>query len=126
VAFSPIDRIQIQIAIEGYPALSGMLVRHFAPRTCDSILGILPSDSRAYLWKDSMVYFELPVSMGPEKARKFFKRGELLYWPLKDSVCVAIADGVPFSQVNQIGSVLGMLPPLGEVKAGTRMRVSKL
>ncbi len=102
-----------------------MLVRHFAPRTCDSILGVLPQDSRVYLWKDSLVYFELPVSMGPEKARKFFKRGELLFWPLKGAVCIAITDGVPFSQVNQIGSVLGLLPPLGEVKGGTRVRVSK-
>jgi hypothetical protein len=64
--------------------------------------------------------------MGPEKARKFFKRGELLYWPLKDAVCIALADGVPFSQVNQIGSVLGLLPPLGELKTGTRVRISKL
>ncbi len=125
MSFSPIDRIQIKIEVEGYPPLSGMLVRHMAPRTCDSILGVLPSDSRVYLWQNSLVYFELPVSMGPEKARKFFKRGELLYWPLKGAVCIAVADGVPFSQVNQIGSVLGLLPPLGGVKTGTRVRVSK-
>ncbi len=63
--------------------------------------------------------------MGPEKARKFFKRGELLYWPLKGAVCIALADGVPFSQVNQIGSVLGLLPVLRELKAGTHVRVSR-
>lgn len=102
-----------------------MLVRHLAPRTCDTLLGILPQDSRAYLWQDSLVYFELPVGMGPEKARKFFKRGELLYWPLKGAVCIALADGVPFSQVNQIGSALGMLPVLRELKTGTRVKVSK-
>ncbi len=64
--------------------------------------------------------------MGPEKARKFFKRGELLYWPLKGAVCIAVADGVPFSQVNQIGSLLGLIPPLEKVKAGTRVRVLKI
>lgn len=63
--------------------------------------------------------------MGPEKARKFFKRGELLYWPLKGSVCIALTDGVPFSQVNQIGNVVGTVPSLEGMKAGTRVRVLK-
>ncbi len=122
---SPIDRIPIQISIERHSIIEGMLVRHLAPRTCDSILGLLPRESRAYLWQNLLIYFELPLVMGPEKASKFFKRGELLYWPLKGAICIALRDGVPLSQLNHIGSLVSLEDSLAAMKAGAKIRIEK-
>ncbi len=122
---STFDRIPVLIETDGYSVMEAVIVRHLAPRTADSILAALPLESRAYLWQSNLVYFDSGLNSGPEKAQKYFKRGNLLYWPLKASVCIAVADGVPYSQVNLIGAVEKLPDGLNLLKPGTKVRMRR-
>lgn len=122
---STFDRIPVLIETNDYPAIEAVIVRHLAPRTADSIIAALPMESRAYLWQTNLVYFDAGLNSGPEKAQKYFKRGNLLYWPLKASICIAVADGIPYSQVNLIGAVEKLPDGLNLLKPGTKIRIGR-
>jgi hypothetical protein len=73
------SEIPILIEFESAKA-EGVLSRILSPRTVESIVGALPFTSRTFLWKEE-IYFETPVSAGPEKPRSTVTPGTLAYWP---------------------------------------------
>jgi len=120
-----ITRISIRFTIENVGVAEGELVRHLAPRTVDALTKKLPFEGRIDLWKEE-VYFEIPVTMGDEKAKPEVEKGTIAYWPLGKALCVFYGESQPYSPVNIVGEVTENLQVFAEAKSGTRVKVEKV
>jgi hypothetical protein len=122
---SSISRIPVKFIIESVGEAEGEFVRHLAPRTVDTILKKLPVEGRAALWKQE-VYFEIPVTMGEEKAKPTVKKGDVAYWPMGRALCVFYGETQPYSPVSVVGRVLRNLELFNQAKSGAVIRVVRV
>jgi uncharacterized protein len=102
--------------------------------TALAILAALPQEARVNTWGDE-VYFDSGVDMPREKsARALMNAGEIAYWP--DGLAIAIGFGLtPISGPGEIrlaspcniwAKAIGDVKRLKSVKAGSRVRVSRV
>jgi hypothetical protein len=117
-----LNRIPIRISFQNLDS-RGELVRILAPRTVESLVGAMPFTSKSFLWKEE-VYFETPISMGPEKPRATVQPGDLAYWPPGKAFCIFFGKSQPYSPVNVIGKITSDLEALGRVRKGEWVKVS--
>jgi hypothetical protein len=120
-----ISRIPVKFIIEKAGEAEGELIRHLAPRTVDTIIKALPVEGRAALWKEE-VYFEIPVTVGEEKAKPNVKKGDVAYWPMGKALCIFFGDSQPYSPVNIVGRIMENLEPFSRVKSGAVIRVVRV
>jgi len=119
-----VSRIPVRVVLEGLGEAEGELTRFLAPRTVEAILRKLPVEGRANVWKEE-VYFEVPIKMGTEKAKKIVEKGMMAYWPLGNSICIFFGETQPYSPVNVIGRINKNLELFEKVKNGMRVKIEK-
>lgn len=119
-----VSRIPVRVVLEGLGEAEGELIRFLAPRTVEAILRKLPVEGRANVWKEE-VYFEIPVKMGNEKAKKIVEKGMMAYWPLGNSICIFFGETQPYSPVNVIGKIDKNLELFEKVKSGMNVKIEK-
>ena len=116
-----LNSIPIRISFQGLES-RGELLRILAPRTVESLVGVMPFTSKSFLWKEEM-YFETPISMGLEKPRAAVQPGDLAYWPPGKAFCIFFGKSQPYSPVNVIGRITSDLQALGTVRKGEWVKV---
>ncbi|MGQ9759185.1 MAG: cyclophilin-like fold protein [Candidatus Methanomethylicaceae archaeon] len=117
-----IDRIPVKVSFQNVEC-RGELIRILAPRTIEALVKEIPFSSKAFLWKEE-IYFETPVSVGPEKPKSSVQPGDIAYWPPGKAFCIFYGKSQPYSPVNLIGRVLTELEPLRNVRHGEWVKVS--
>ncbi len=120
-----ISRVKIRFVIEGLGEAEGELIRHLSPRTVEMVVRNLPLEGRAAVWKEE-VYFEIPVKMGEEKAKRTVEKGTIAFWPMGSALCIFYGESQPYSPVNVLGKVTKNLEVFSKVKSGTVIKVEKL
>ncbi len=120
-----VSRIKIKFLIENLGEAEGELVRFMAPRTVDTIVRKMPVEGRAALYKEE-VYFEIPVKMGEEKAKRTVEPGTIAFWPMGSAIAVFYGKSQPYSPVSIMGKVTKNLEIFQQVKSGTRIRVEQI
>jgi|GEM_PF-1647744 len=86
------NRYAVKIVFENGVELRGELVKHYAPRVVEDLLYEMPFNSRAFLHNSLYVYFQAPVSTGPQNVKKYFKRKDLVFWPAARAICIVLKD----------------------------------
>ena len=100
------------------------------PLTVEALWKALPLTGKARRWGKE-IYFEVPVEVGEENARREVEVGEVAYWPEGRCLCLFFGPTpasrgdrpVAYSPVNVVGRVRGDPSRLEEVRAGERVRV---
>jgi hypothetical protein len=117
-----LEKFSIKITFQSLEA-TGELVRILSPRTIESLVKALPFSSSTFLWQDE-VYFETPVSVGPERPKGNVKAGDIAYWPPGKAFCIFFGKTQPYSPVNIIGKVTSDWTALKKVRRGEFVKVS--
>jgi hypothetical protein len=117
-----LEKFSIKISFQSLEA-TGELVRILSPRTIEALVRALPFSSSTFLWQEE-VYFETPVSVGPERPRANVKTGDIAYWPPGKAFCIFFGKTQPYSPVNIIGKVTSNLVALKKVRQGEFVKVS--
>ncbi len=84
--------------------LGGELYRQKCPETVKKIYDVLPITGRVILYR-GFALVEIDVAVGPEKPAKFVREGEILYWPLKKSLCISLRDMDVFGSMSPLGRI---------------------
>ena len=111
------SRERIYFYVEEVGKAIGELRAFLAPRTIRIIQNSLPFEGRASTGKE-MIYFEIPVKTGLEKAKKQVKRGTITYWPLANAICVFYNDLNTYSPVNVIGFIIDNIDIFERITSG--------
>jgi len=120
-----ISRVKIKFILEGLGEAEGELVRFKAPRTIDMIVRKLPIAGRIALYKEE-IYFEIPIKMGEEKAKRTVETGTIAFWPMGSALCVFYGQSQPYSPVSILGTITKNLDLFKAAKSGTAVKVELL
>ncbi len=112
-----VSRVKLLLELRGKGTCECELARHLAPLTVGSMMRALPVEGRVHRFEDKFVYFETGLSVGAEKQRTSFKRGDLAYMASSGSVCIFIKD-TSSSGLNPIGKVTSNLELIEGSAAG--------
>ncbi|MGB6672796.1 MAG: cyclophilin-like fold protein [Candidatus Nitrosopolaris sp.] len=97
------------------------IIRHLSPITTKIILMGLPLKDRVHKLGENLVYIETGLTIGAEKQRSRFKRGEMAYLTSNGSVCIFVKDSAPIPAMNPIGVVKSNLHIAESVQTGDVM-----
>jgi len=123
-------KAKLTIEFEGLGCVEGELYSELNPETFEALIRSLPIESTVETWGKE-VYFEVPVSVGRENAKREVSIGDIAYWP--DGRCLCIFFGptpisvdekpIAASPVNVVGRVISGLDILSRVEDGIRVKV---
>lgn len=111
------SRVRINFDVEEVGKAIGELRSFLAPRTIRTIQKLLPLEGRASLGKE-MIYFEIPIKTGLEKAKKHVAKGTIAYWPLANAICVFYSELDTYSPVNVIGFIIDNIDIFERISSG--------
>ena len=120
-----ISMIHVRLTAEGFGEARGEIIRFLSPRTVDALVRRLPLEGRAALIKGG-VYFQVPLALGVEKAKRIAEKGTLAYWPMGRAFCIFYDEAEPYSPINHIGRVKENLEMFRQIKTGTKITVEKI
>lgn len=89
--------------------------------TAGKLMGVLPLSAKATRWGQE-VYFDVPLSMGPENPKAQVASGTVAYWPEGPALCVFFGQ-TPYSPVNVVGRLDGNPEEFVRVHDGQDVRV---
>jgi len=99
-----VSRTKLLLELKGKGICECELARHLAPLTVGSLLRAIPFEGRVHRFEDKFVYFETGLTIGTEKQRTNFKRGDLGFMIANGSICIFVKDSTS-SGLNPIGRV---------------------
>jgi hypothetical protein len=120
-----LSRIPIKITVIDKGIALGYLNRLTAPLTVETIMKILPINSRT---TPSMGHISILIGIkrGTEKPLKQVKAGTVAYWPRSDAITIYPKDTKPISPVNKIGEIEENLELFKRLKSGSRIIIERL
>ena len=119
-----LSKIPIKIKIVDKGVARGYLNRLTAPLTVETILQLLPLNTRTSpaIGHTSVL---LGIKRGIEKPVNEVKRGTIAYWPRGDSLTIYTQDLKPYGQVNKIGEVEENLELFKGLSSGSRIIIER-
>ena len=85
----------------------------------------LPLEGRAALHQNE-VFFEVPITMGEEKAKNISDKSMLAYWPMGRALCIYLEKTRPYSAINPVGRITENLSAFSQAKSGTKITVERV
>jgi hypothetical protein len=119
-----ISKVKVILEISGKGVSQCHIVRHLSPLTSSAILKSLPIQRRANKFKDRFVYIETELSLGREKQRTNFKRGDLAFMTFHGSICVFLNDTIS-TPMNPLGVVTTHLEMLETIVPGDLITINR-
>jgi uncharacterized protein len=114
--FSSVSRIAIKVIIENKDVITGQLIRHLAPLTISELLRVLPLHGAVHYNLDTFCYIQTPLTIGQEKSRKKFSKGDITLMTSTGSICFFLKDADVSYAMNLIGKLTSNSEVLGNVR----------
>jgi hypothetical protein len=99
-----ISRLPVTLEISNKGFAQCEMIRHLSPLSVGMILKRLPLQDRVHKFADKLVYIETGLTIGAEKQKAKFKRGDMAYMTSNGSICIFIKDSLD-TPMNAIGIV---------------------
>ena len=115
-----VSRFPITLEIPNRGSAQCEVIRHLSPLTAGTILKSLPLEDRVHKFEDKLVYIETGLTIGAEKQKTQFKRGDMAYMTSNGSICIFIKDS-SHRPMNPIGIVKSNLEVIESTQAGDIM-----
>jgi uncharacterized protein len=114
--FSSVSRIAIKVIIENKDVITGQLIRHLAPLTISELLRVLPLHGAVHYNLDTFCYIQTQLTIGQEKSRKKFSKGDITLMTSTGSICFFLKDADVSYAMNLIGKLTSNSEVLGNVR----------
>ncbi|MFZ0514511.1 MAG: cyclophilin-like fold protein [Candidatus Nitrosopolaris sp.] len=121
MGITTVSRIPLILEISNKGVVECEIIRHLCPITAKIILNGLPLNDRIHKLGGTLVYIETRLTIGAEKQRSRFKRGDMAYLTSNGSVCIFVKDSTAVSTMNPIGVVRSNLELLESAQTGDVM-----
>jgi len=118
-----ISRLPVTLEITNKGFAECEMIRHLSPVSVGMILKRLPLQDRIHKFADKLVYIETGLTIGSEKQKTRFKRGDMAYMTSNGSICIFIKDSSVIP-MNPIGVVKSNLEIIEATRAGDIMILS--
>ncbi|HEX2305703.1 MAG TPA: hypothetical protein VHH33_05405 [Nitrososphaeraceae archaeon] len=100
-----VSRIHVVFEAVGKAKIVLELVRHLSPITFSNIIKIMPISGRMHFLERNIGYVETGLTLGAEKQKSMFKRGDLGFMVSNGSICIVFQD-IKGINMNHIGHCL--------------------
>jgi hypothetical protein len=97
-----VSRIHLIFEAVGRGKIVLELVRHLSPITFSKIIKSIPISGRLHFLERNIAYVETGLTLGAEKQKSIFKRGELGFMISNGSICVVL-QSIKGINMNHIG-----------------------
>jgi len=97
-----VSRIHVVFEAVGKGKIVFELVRHLSPITFSNIIKIMPISGRLHFLERNIGYVETGLTVGAEKQKSIFKRGDLGFMVSNGSICIVLQD-IKGINMNHIG-----------------------
>lgn len=97
-----VSRIHVIFEALGRGKIVLELVRHLSPITFSKIIKSIPISGRLHFLERNIGYVETGLTLGAEKQKSIFKRGELGFMISNGSICVVL-QSIKGINMNHIG-----------------------
>jgi uncharacterized protein len=97
-----VSRIHVIFEAVGRGKIMLELVRHLSPITFSKIIKSIPISGRLHFLERNIGYVETGLTLGAEKQKSIFKRGELGFMISNGSICVVL-QSIKGINMNHIG-----------------------
>jgi hypothetical protein len=106
--------------------IEGELIRYLSPLTVKRIVNNLPLSQLINNFQNKFLYVKLDLDIGLEKPLNKFKKGDIAFSPISNSICIFIEDYHHIQQFNLIGSIKNeSLHGLSKTKTGDILTIKK-
>lgn len=119
-----VSRLRLVFEITSKGSGECELVRHLAPLTAGSILKGVPLQDRVHRFEDRFVYIETGLTIGAEKQRTQFKRGEMALLTSNGALCFFLKDST-VQPMNPLGKILTNMEIIESCQPGDVLTVKK-
>ena len=106
-----------------------------SPKTCASLLQLLPFSVSAHIWGDEIYTDESPITQSEENAKDLVNLNDVAYWPSGKAICLFFGptpignngEIKPYSPVNVIGKITNPDKTiLSKISEGTKITFDKI
>jgi hypothetical protein len=122
---SSVSRIPVIIQISNKGMAACEMIRHLSPLCVRIILNSLPIQDRIHKISESITYIETKLTIGAEKQKTHFKRGDIAYMTSNSSICIFTKDSV-VTPMNHIGIIKSNIEIIEATQSGDVMTLKKM
>jgi uncharacterized protein len=119
-----ISRFSLILEISNKGLAQCEIIRHLSPLTVGTILKNLPLQDRVHKYADKLVYIETGLTIGTEKQKTQFRRGDIGYMTSNSSICIFLKDS-SYMPMNPIGIVKSNIELMESTETGDIMVLKK-
>jgi uncharacterized protein len=122
-----VSRIPILISINNAIVIEGELVRHLSPLTIKKILSCFPISQLIINFQNKYIQINIELNIGVEKPKHIFKKGDIAFSPISNSICIFLNDHTHNNSLNHIGFVkIDDIEKLKKTKAGDILNIRRI
>ena len=119
-----VSRFSMTLEILNRGSAQCEIIRHLSPLTVQVISKSVPLQDRVHKFVDKLVYIETGLTIGAEKQKTQFRRGDIAYMTSNGSICIFIKDS-SYRPMNPIGIVKSNIELMESTNTGDIMVLKK-
>jgi hypothetical protein len=119
-----VSKVECTATVRGKGKFTLGLYRHLAPVTVTAVLDELPVAARAQVSPGAMITLLTKITIGVEKQRLEFSKGDVAFLAANGSICVFLTNVKSQRPLNPIGKVEEGLDALLKAMSGDVVEIS--